>query len=146
MNMQVGRVWTAPPAAGEGQGSAQSQRASRRLYLPAIVIAGLAAWLSWRGWTALGQTGVGRSFDDGRYQLAGPVVLGFVLTVCVLEQAFPAQRRPLLARGHLLDFCYALFYGFHLTFSSGLAWTVLTVEAAGVVMLLLTAAVLWQRR
>ena len=59
MNMQVGRVWTAPPPAGEGQGPAQSQRASRRLYLPTIVIASLAAWLSWRGWTALGQTGVG---------------------------------------------------------------------------------------
>ena len=37
-------------------------------------------------------------------------------------------------------------FGCHLTFSSGLAWTVLTVEAAGVVMLLLTAALLWQRR
>ena len=110
MNMQVGRVWTAPAPAGEGQGPAQSQRASRRLYLPTVVIAALAAWLSWRGWTALGQTGVGRSFDAGRYQLAGPVVLGFVLAVCVLEQIFPAQRRPLLARGHLLDFCYAVFY------------------------------------
>ena len=147
-----------------------------------------------------------RSFDAGRYNLAGPVVLGFVLTVCVLEQVFPAQRRPLLARGHLLDFCYAVFYallviplvvllgsgfsdllawlapwlvllisrhllvvlgaaalmagtivgfvlartvgifGFHLTFSSGLAWTVLIVEGAGVVMLLLTAAFLWRRR
>jgi len=32
------------------------------------------------------------------------------------------------------------------TFSSGLAWTVLIVESAGVVMLLLTAALLWQRR
>jgi len=74
------------------------------------VIAGLAAWLSYRGWTALAQTGVARSFDAGRYNLAGPVVLGFVLTVCVLEQLFPAQRRPLLARGHLLDFCYAVFY------------------------------------
>ncbi len=80
-----------------------------------------------------------RSFDASRYNLAGPVVLGFVLTVCVLEQVFPAQRRPLLARGHLLDFCYA-------TFSSGLAWTVLIIEGAGVVMLLLTAALLWQRR
>lgn len=74
------------------------------------MIAGLAAWLSYRGWTALAETGVARSFDAGRYNLAGPVVLGFVLTVCVLEQAFPAQRRPLLARGHLLDFCYAVFY------------------------------------
>jgi hypothetical protein len=55
------------------------------------VIAGPAAWLSYRGWTALTETGVARSFDAGRYNLAGPVVLGFVLTVCVLEQVFPAQ-------------------------------------------------------
>ena len=174
--MQVARAALAP--AGESYTAAESQRSSRRLYLPTIVIAGLAAWLSYRGWTALAQTGVARSFDAGRYNLAGPVVLGFVLTVCVLEQVFPAQRRPLLARGHLLDFCYAVFYallviplvvlgaaalmagtivgfilartvgtfGFHLTFSSGLAWTVLIVEGAGVVMLLLTAALLWRRR
>jgi hypothetical protein len=37
-------------------------------------------------------------------------------------------------------------FGFHLTFSSGLAWTVLIVEGAGVVMLLPTAALLGQRR
>ncbi len=122
MNMQAGRVRTAPAPAGASQQLAESRKpaqrqrasraswASRRLYLPTIVIAGLAAWLSYRGWTALAGTGVARSFDAGRYQLAGPVVLGFVLTVCVLEQIFPAQRRPLLARGHLLDFGYAVFY------------------------------------
>jgi hypothetical protein len=109
--MQVARA--APAPAEESYRAAESQRSSRRLdsrrldsrrlYLPTIVIAGLAAWLSYRGWTALAQTGVARSFDAGRYNLAGPVVLGFVLTVCVLEQVFPAQRRPLLARGHLLD-------------------------------------------
>jgi sterol desaturase/sphingolipid hydroxylase (fatty acid hydroxylase superfamily) len=82
----------------------------RRLYLPTIVIAGLAAWLAWRGWAALGQSGVARSVNAGRFQLAGPVVLGFVLIVCVLEQIRPAQRRPPLARGHLLDVCYLLFY------------------------------------
>ena len=37
-------------------------------------------------------------------------------------------------------------FGFHLTFSSGLAWTVLIVEGAGVVMLLLTAALIWRRQ
>jgi hypothetical protein len=120
MNMQVGRVETAPAPTAESQAptaesrrpaaESHSLRAGRRLYVPTIVIAGLAAWLSYRGWTALAQTGVARSFDAGRYNLAGPVVLGFVLTVCVLEQVFPAQRRPLLARGHLLDFCYAVFY------------------------------------
>jgi sterol desaturase/sphingolipid hydroxylase (fatty acid hydroxylase superfamily) len=114
MNMQVGRVETRPPAASQQASRRASQQASRRvsrrLCLPTIVIAVLAAWLSYRGWTALGQTGALRSFDDGRYQLAGPVVLGFLLIVCALEQIVPAQRRPLFARGHLLDFGYAVFY------------------------------------
>ena len=30
-----------------------SARVSRRLYLPTVVMAGITAWLSWRGWTAL---------------------------------------------------------------------------------------------
>ena len=84
-------------------------RTMRRLYLPTLVIAGLAAWLSWRGWTALGQ-GTANAMDASRYQLAGPVVLGFLAVVCTLEQLFPAQRRPLLARGHRLDLAYAVFY------------------------------------
>jgi sterol desaturase/sphingolipid hydroxylase (fatty acid hydroxylase superfamily) len=82
----------------------------RRLYLPTVVMAVLAAWLSWRGWNVLAQSGVGRSVNAGRFELAGPVVLGFVLVVCVIEQVCPAQRRRLLARGHLLDFSYLLFY------------------------------------
>jgi sterol desaturase/sphingolipid hydroxylase (fatty acid hydroxylase superfamily) len=85
-------------------------RLSGRAYLPTVVITGLAAWLSWRGWQALGHVGVARSVDAGRFELAGPAVLGFVLTVSVIEQICPAQRRPVLARGHLLDFCYAVFY------------------------------------
>ena len=93
-----------------GPVTAPARRVSRRLYLPTIAITGLAAWLSWRGWDALGQVGIARSVDAGRFELAGPAVLGFVLAVCVLEQVRPAQRRPVLARGHLLDFCYAVFY------------------------------------
>ena len=37
-------------------------------------------------------------------------------------------------------------FGFHLTFASGLAYTVLVVEAAGVVMLALTGWLLWRQR
>jgi hypothetical protein len=84
--------------------------AARMAYLPTIVIAGVAGWLSWRGWIALAQSGVASSINAGRYELAGPAVLGFVFLVCVIEQIAPAQRRPLLARGHLLDVCYLLFY------------------------------------
>jgi sterol desaturase/sphingolipid hydroxylase (fatty acid hydroxylase superfamily) len=86
------------------------RQAGRRLYLPTIAITGLAAWLSWRGWEELGRVGVARSVNAGRFELAGPAVLGFVLVVLVIEQICPAQRRPVLARGHLLDFCYAVFY------------------------------------
>jgi sterol desaturase/sphingolipid hydroxylase (fatty acid hydroxylase superfamily) len=87
-----------------------ARRAGRGLYLPTLVITGLAAWLTWRGWNALAQFGIARAMNGGRFELAGPAVLGFVLAVCITEQIWPAQRRPLLARGHLLDFCYAVFY------------------------------------
>ncbi len=88
----------------------QARPGRRRIYLPVIAITGLAAWLSWRGWDALGRWGIARSVDAGRFELAGPAVLGFVLAVFVIEQIRPAQRRPVLARGHLLDFCYLVFY------------------------------------
>jgi hypothetical protein len=82
----------------------------QRPYLPTLVIAALAAWLSWRGWLALGDTGLGRSVNVGRFELAGPVVLCFVVLVTVIERLWPAERRPLLARGHVLDVGYLLFY------------------------------------
>jgi sterol desaturase/sphingolipid hydroxylase (fatty acid hydroxylase superfamily) len=83
---------------------------ARRLYLPTLVVAAVAAWLSWRGWLALAGAGITRSVSAGRVELAGPVVLGFVAAVIVIEQLWPAQRRPLLTRGHLLDVGYLLFY------------------------------------
>jgi sterol desaturase/sphingolipid hydroxylase (fatty acid hydroxylase superfamily) len=97
------------PEAAEPDGEAV-RRAGRRLYLPTIAITGLAAWLSWRGWEVLGRPGLARAVSASRFELAGPVVLGFVLTVCVIEQIWPAQRRPVLARGHLLDVCYVVVY------------------------------------
>ena len=90
--------------------SASQARVSRRIYLPTLVIAAIGAWPSWRGWILLSHYGIASSISAGRYELAGPVVLGFVFVVTVIEQLWPAQRRPLLARGHLLDVCYLLFY------------------------------------
>jgi len=87
-----------------------SARVSRRLYLPTVAMAGVTAWLSWRGWTALEDFGPARSISAGRYQLIGPVMIGFVLVVFTIEQLWPAERRPLMARGHLLDLGYLVFY------------------------------------
>jgi sterol desaturase/sphingolipid hydroxylase (fatty acid hydroxylase superfamily) len=82
----------------------------RGLYLPTLAVAALAAWLAWRGWTSLADYGPLRSIRAGQFQLAGPVVLGFVLVVVLLEQIWPAQRRPLLARGHVLDMGYLMVH------------------------------------
>jgi sterol desaturase/sphingolipid hydroxylase (fatty acid hydroxylase superfamily) len=97
------------PEAAEPDGTAV-RRAGRRLYLPTIAITALAAGLSWRGWEVLGRPGLARAVGASRFELAGPAVLGFVVVVCVIEQIWPAQRRPVLARGHLLDVCYVVFY------------------------------------
>jgi sterol desaturase/sphingolipid hydroxylase (fatty acid hydroxylase superfamily) len=80
----------------------------RRVCLPSVVVAGLAAWLSWLGWEALAQYGPVHSIWAGQFELAGPVVTGFVLAVFLIEQVSPAQQRALLARGHLLDLVYML--------------------------------------
>jgi sterol desaturase/sphingolipid hydroxylase (fatty acid hydroxylase superfamily) len=37
-------------------------------------------------------------------------VIGFVLVIFSIEQLWPAERRPVLARGHLLDLGYLVFY------------------------------------
>jgi len=83
---------------------------TRRLYLPTVVVAAAAAWLAWQGWQELGDSGPVHSIRAGEFQLAGPAVLAFVVVVFLIEQVRPAERRPLLARGHLLDMTYLLAY------------------------------------
>lgn len=82
----------------------------RRVYLPTVAVAAIAGWLGWRGWRALAAYGPARSIHEGQTELAGPIVLGFVLVVVLLEQIWPAQRRPALSRGHLLDLGYLLVH------------------------------------
>jgi sterol desaturase/sphingolipid hydroxylase (fatty acid hydroxylase superfamily) len=82
----------------------------RRLYLPTVAVAGVAAWLAWRGSVVLSQYGLAHSIHAAQAELAGPVVLGFVLVISLIEQIRPAERHSLLARGHLLDLGYLLVY------------------------------------
>ena len=97
-----------PGTAAPGAAPRIAGRTLRRLYLPTVVVAGLAAWLSWLGWETLARYGPLHSIWAGQFELAGPAVTGFVLVVFAIEQFRPAQRRPLLARGHLLDIGYML--------------------------------------
>jgi sterol desaturase/sphingolipid hydroxylase (fatty acid hydroxylase superfamily) len=79
-----------------------------RVTLPTVAFASVTAWLAWRGWVALRGYGPLRSIHSGQAELAGPVVLGFVLVVFIVEQIVPAERHRVLARGHVLDVGYLL--------------------------------------
>jgi sterol desaturase/sphingolipid hydroxylase (fatty acid hydroxylase superfamily) len=96
--------------AGPAPGLPGWRRWAGRVYLPTFVVAALAVWLACEGWTELAESGPAHTIRAGQFELAGPVVLGFVLVVSVIEQVRPAVRRPLLARGHLMDLGYLLFY------------------------------------
>ena len=82
----------------------------RSLYLPTIGVAALAVWLCREGWQALAPWGPLHQVRSAEFQLAGPVVLGFVLTVFAIERRWPAQPRPATARGHRVD---AMYFGVH---------------------------------
>lgn len=82
------------------------REAQRRIALPAAVIAAATALLAWRGWIALRDSGPLHAIKAGQVQLAGPMVVGFVAVVFVIEQLAPAERRALNARGQVLDGAY----------------------------------------
>jgi sterol desaturase/sphingolipid hydroxylase (fatty acid hydroxylase superfamily) len=83
---------------------------AERVYLPSLAVTGLSAVLAWYGWTALGTSGVLRSIHAGQLRYAGPVVLGIVAAVFAIERVWPAQRRAILARGHVIDLGYLALY------------------------------------
>jgi sterol desaturase/sphingolipid hydroxylase (fatty acid hydroxylase superfamily) len=82
-----------------------------RLYAPALLVATGSAAVVWLGGATLARTGsLGASLAAGRTELVGPALIAVVLAVLVCERLWPAERRPLLARGHLQDACFFLLY------------------------------------
>jgi hypothetical protein len=85
------------------------------------------------------------------------VLFGVQVALCLLAALILLVTRHLLVvlaaaalmAGTIVGFLLARsvgIFGFRLTFSSGLAYTVLVVEGAAVVMLALTGWLQWQRR
>jgi hypothetical protein len=71
------------------------------------------------------------------------------VTLLVTRHLLVVLGSAALMAGTIVGFLLARsvgIFGFKLTFSSGLANTVLAVEIAGVIMLALTAWLLWKRR
>jgi sterol desaturase/sphingolipid hydroxylase (fatty acid hydroxylase superfamily) len=79
-------------------------RTWRRLYLPAFLLAGGTVWLLWTGAAGLERNGdLGASLGSGWAELTGPMVVGLIAVLLVCERRWPAERRNVLARGHLHD-------------------------------------------
>lgn len=96
----------------QGRGAARFRSAlSSRLYVPACAIAVVAAALVGIGWaTHWGGSDLGGSVRNLWVITVGPLALLVLGAILVMERVRPAQRRPLVARGHRQDLLYAFLH------------------------------------
>lgn len=82
---------------------------SAHVYLPACLIVAFAAVLIGFGWaTGWGGESYGGSVQLLRVVVLGPISLGLISVIMIVERVRPAQRRALFARGHRQDIGYAI--------------------------------------
>ena len=83
----------------------------RRLYLPSVAMAVATSGCIWVGVaTLVGADRLGVTLTGGWVELAGPLFITVVVAAVICERVWPAQPRPLLARGHIQDACFFLVY------------------------------------
>jgi len=79
----------------------------RRLCLSSFALAGITALILWAALAdLLSQGGLGTVLSAGRAELAAPLLVVLVVATGMCERIWPAERRPVLARGHVQDACY----------------------------------------
>jgi sterol desaturase/sphingolipid hydroxylase (fatty acid hydroxylase superfamily) len=84
---------------------------SSKVYLPALSIPAAAGVLVGIGWsTGWGGAAFAGSLTSLRVVVIGPLALAFLGVILVAERIWPAQRRPLFARGHRHDLLIAVLH------------------------------------
>jgi sterol desaturase/sphingolipid hydroxylase (fatty acid hydroxylase superfamily) len=79
----------------------------RRLSPPSLALAGITAGILWAAVADLLRQGrLETVLSAGRAQLAAPLLVALVVTTGICERIWPAERRPVLARGHVQDACF----------------------------------------
>jgi sterol desaturase/sphingolipid hydroxylase (fatty acid hydroxylase superfamily) len=79
----------------------------RRLRLSSLVLAGITVLILWVAVASLLRQGsLETVLSAGWAQLAAPLLVALVVTVGICERIWPAERRPVLARGHVQDACF----------------------------------------
>jgi sterol desaturase/sphingolipid hydroxylase (fatty acid hydroxylase superfamily) len=75
-----------------------------------LLVPACAALLVGIGWsTRWGGAGFAGSLTDLRIAVIGPLALAMIAVFLITERVRPAQRRPLVARGHRHDVLFAVF-------------------------------------
>ena len=99
----------ATPAPG---GQAAVRPASwRRVCLSSFALAGITVLIVWVAVThLLSQGRLEAVLSAGWAELAAPLLVALVVTVGVCERIWPAERRPVLARGHVQDACFVFLH------------------------------------
>jgi sterol desaturase/sphingolipid hydroxylase (fatty acid hydroxylase superfamily) len=79
----------------------------QRLRLSSLVLAGVTALILWVAVAGLLRQGrLGTVLSAGRAELAAPLLVALVVATGICERIWPAERRPVLARGHVQDACF----------------------------------------
>ena len=79
----------------------------RRLRLSSFVVGAVTIGIVWVAVTALLRQGrLDTVLSAGRAELAAPLLVALVVATGICERLWPAERRPVLARGHVQDACF----------------------------------------
>jgi sterol desaturase/sphingolipid hydroxylase (fatty acid hydroxylase superfamily) len=98
--------------AGQNQPAAGGQEGIRlawwrRLCLSSFAVAGVTALILWAAIADLLRQGrLEAVLSAGRAELAAPLLVVLVVVTGICERIWPAERRGVLARGHVQDACF----------------------------------------
>ena len=86
----------------------QAQRTRRRHVAPtSLAVAAITGLIVWVAVADLLRQGrLANVLSAGRAELAAPLLIAIVVATGICERIWPAERRPVLARGHVQDGCY----------------------------------------
>ncbi len=83
----------------------------RRLCLSSFALAGVTVIIVWAGVAELLRQGrLETVLRAGWAELAAPVLVALVVATGICERIWPAEPRPVLARGHVQDACYVALH------------------------------------
>jgi len=106
----------------------------RRASLPSLAVAAVTVAVVWAAVADLLRQGrLETVLSAGRAELAAPLLVALVVATGICERIWPAERRPLLARGHVQD-------AFYLALHAIVVIPLMTLLSVGAAVLLSTHA------